>query len=49
MLFQGSRYQAIEFCGYNGGLTFAPSNFFTQDIPVESMIAFSDFVKEYKL
>ena len=39
----------IENCGYNGGLILAPSNVLTNDIPIENIIAFYDYVKEYKL
>ena len=39
----------IEHCGYNGGLTLAPSNTLTHNIPVENIIAFYDYVQEFKL
>jgi uroporphyrinogen-III decarboxylase len=38
----------IEKCGYNGGLILAPSNALTQDIPVDNIIAFYDFVHNSK-
>jgi uroporphyrinogen decarboxylase len=37
----------IEKCGYNGGLILAPSNTLTDDIPVENILAFYNFVKNY--
>jgi len=39
----------IETCGLDGGLILAPSNAFTDNVPVENIIAFYDFVKDYKL
>ena len=39
----------IKNCGQNGGLVLSPSNAFTIDIPVESIVFFYDFVSEYKL
>jgi uroporphyrinogen decarboxylase len=35
----------IEKCGYNGGLILAPSNALTQDIPIDNIIAFYDYVR----
>jgi uroporphyrinogen decarboxylase len=39
----------IETCGLDSGLILAPSNAFTDNIPVENIIAFYDFVKDYRL
>jgi uroporphyrinogen decarboxylase len=39
----------IECCGNESGLILAPSNAFTYDIPVENILAFYNFVKEFKL
>lgn len=39
----------IEKCGQDGGLILAPSNLFTEDIPIENIIGFYDFVKSFKL
>jgi len=39
----------INDCGYNGGLVLAPSNAFTDDVPIESIVFFYDFVKNYNL
>ncbi|MCL4377255.1 MAG: hypothetical protein M1409_02550 [Actinobacteria bacterium] len=35
----------IKNCGYNGGLILSPSNAFTEDIPIENIIYFYDFVR----
>jgi uroporphyrinogen decarboxylase len=39
--------QRIDECGYNGGLILAPSNFFTADTPIENIITFYNYAKEY--
>lgn len=36
----------IEKCGYNGGLILAPSNALTDNIPVDNIIAFYDYVRQ---
>jgi uroporphyrinogen decarboxylase len=38
----------IEQCGDDGGLVLSPSNVFTQDIPVENIVAFYEYVKAFK-
>ena len=38
----------IKNCGNNGGLILAPSNAFTSDIPLENIVFFYDFIKNYK-
>lgn len=39
----------IEDCGYNGGLVLAPSNVLTDDIPIENIVTFYDYVRDFKL
>jgi len=39
----------IKNCGKNGGLILAPSNAFTSDIPIENIVYFYEFVKNFKL
>jgi len=36
----------IEKCGYNGGLILAPSNALTENIPIDNIIAFYDYVRQ---
>jgi uroporphyrinogen decarboxylase len=33
-------------CGYNGGLIIAPSNAFTDDVPIENILCFYDMVRD---
>jgi uroporphyrinogen decarboxylase len=39
----------IECCGTEGGLILAPSNAFTQDIPIENILTFYEYVKGFDL
>ncbi len=45
----GEARSRIEKCGGSGGLVLAPSNVFTEDIPVENIIALYEFVKGFRL
>ena len=38
--------ERIKKCGYNGGLILAPSNALTENIPVDNIIAFYDYVSK---
>jgi len=39
----------IRYCGEDGGLILAPSNAFTVDVPIENILYFYDFTKNYKI
>ena len=39
----------IRCCGEDGGLVLAPSNAFTEDISIENILYFYDFIKNYRI